>query len=122
MSILKSIASWKILAPALIAIMVAWLMISCSIFISSVRATGRVVQLVQKGSGDDMYYCPVTVFRDKAGIEHTIQASGGSNPPRFPVGSTVSILYRTQNPEAGRIEDRFIMWIAPLLFIALGIL
>ena len=122
MSILKSIASWKILAPVLIAIMVVWLMISCVIFISSIRATGRVVQLVQKGSGDDVYYCPVTVFRDTAGIEHTIHSSGGSNPPRFPVGSTVSILYRTQNPEASMIEDRFMMWIAPLLFIALGIL
>jgi hypothetical protein len=121
MSILKSIASWKILAPALIAVMVTWLMISCVIFISSVRATGRVVQLVEKGSGDDVCYYPVTVFRDTAGIEHTIRSSGSSNPPRFPVGSTVSVLYRTQNPDAGMIEDRFMMGIAPLLFIALGV-
>jgi len=118
---LKSIASWKILAPVIIVIMVSWLMISCVIYISSVRATGTVVKLVEKGSGDNICYYPVTVFRDTAGMEHTIHSSGGSNPPRFLVGSTVSVLYRTQNPDAGMIEDHFMMWIAPLLFIVLGI-
>jgi hypothetical protein len=70
--ILKSIASWKILAPAIIVVMVTWLIISGVVSISFVRATGKVVQLVQKGSGDDAYYCPITVFQDAAGIEHTI--------------------------------------------------
>jgi hypothetical protein len=121
MSILKSIASWKILAPVLIAIMVTWLMISCVIFISSVRADGIVIQSVERGSGDNVVYCPVFVFRDSSGFEHTNRATGGSNPPRFPVGSKVSILYRTSNPDTGQIDDRFMLWICPLLFIALGI-
>lgn len=119
--ILKSIASWRILAPAIIAVMVTWLLISCVISVSFVRASGKVVRLVQKGSDADSYYCPVTIFRDAAGVEHTIQSSGGSNPPRFPVGSTVTVLYRTKNPDAGMIEDHVLLWIVPLVSIALGV-
>ena len=119
--ILKCISTWKILAPTLIALMVVWLVISSVISFTYTPAAGKVVELVQKGSGDDIYFCPVTVFRDAAGIEHTIRSSGGSNPPRFPVGSTVSVLYRAQNPDAGLIEDRFMFWICPSLLIALGI-
>lgn len=119
--ILKCIATWKILAPTLIAISVVWLAISGVMSLTYTQTAGRVVQLVQNGSGDDIYFCPVTVFRDAAGVEHTIHSSGGSNPPRFPVGSTVSVLYPAQNPDAGMIEDRFILWICPSLLIVLGI-
>jgi hypothetical protein len=122
MSILLSIAkSWKILAPVFIAVMALWLMISCAILFSSVRAEGMVTQLIEKHSGDDVYYCPVTVFRDSSGVEHTIRSSGGSNPPRFPVGAKVSVLYRTQNPDAGYLEDRFMLWIAPSLLIVISV-
>jgi hypothetical protein len=119
--ILKCIATWKILAPTLIALMVVWLAISCVISLTYAQAAGRVMQLVQKGSGDDIYFCPVTVFRDTAGVEHTIHSSGGSNPPRFPVGSTVTVLYRAQSPDTGMIQDRFMMWVAPSLFIVIGV-
>lgn len=120
--LLKCIATWKVLAPTIIAlIMVVWLAISCVISLTYTQAAGRVVQLVQKGSGDDIYFCPVTVFRDAAGVEHTLHASGGSNPPRFPVGSAVTVLYRTQSPDTGMIQDRFMLWICPSLLIALGI-
>jgi hypothetical protein len=119
--LLKCIAAWKILAPSVILLMVVWLVISCIISLTYTPAAGKVVELVQKDSGDDIYFCPVTIFRDAAGTEHTIRSSGGSNPPRFPVGSTVSVLYRAQNPDAGMIEDRFMLWICPSLLIALGI-
>jgi hypothetical protein len=119
--ILKSIASSRILALAIIAVMVVWLVISCFISLTFTHAAGRVERLVQKGSGNEVYYYPVTVFRDAVGTEHTIQSSGGSNPPRFPVGTAVTVLYRRGNPDAGMIQDRFVLWIAPLLFIAIGI-
>ena len=119
--ILKCIGSWKILAPALIAVMVVWLAISSIVSLTFTKADGRVTQLIQKGSGEDTYFCPVTTFRDAAGVEHSIHSSGGSNPPRFPVGSVVTVLYRTQSPDAGMIQNRFMMWVAPLLFIGVGI-
>lgn len=118
--VLKSVASWKILAPAIIAVMVIWLIMSSLISLTFTRAAGRVVHLVQKGSGNDIYYCPVTVFRDGTGIEHTIQSSGGSNPPRFRVGNAVTVLYRAENPDSAMIQDRFMLWIYPLLFLAIG--
>ena len=120
MRILQTIAgSCKIVAPVGIVIMLVWLMVSCVILFSSVRADGTVVQSVERGSGDDLVYCPVFIFRDSSGFEHTNRATGGSNPPRFPVGSKVSVLYRTSNPDAAQIDDSFMLWICPLIFIAL---
>ena len=58
-------------------------------------------------------------FRDGSGVVHTIRSSGGSNPPRFPVGAKVSVLYRTQNPDAAFLEDHFMFWTAPALLFAL---
>jgi len=85
------------------------------------RADGTVVQLIENGSGDNVIYIPVFVFQDKSGIQHTNQSSGGSNPPRFPVGSKITVFYPLQNPNGGLIEDRLLMWGAPLILIALSI-
>ena len=107
--------SLTVLAPVFIAVMVVWLMVSCTIYFSSIRAVGTVVQLIEKGSGDNVYYCPVFVFRDIAGIEHTNHASGGSNPPRHPVGAKISVLYREKNPDTGQIDDPIIFWVVPVI-------
>jgi hypothetical protein len=80
-----------------------------------------VVQLVQDGSGDNVSFIPVFVFRDSSGIEYTNRSSSGSNPPRFPAGNTVSVLYRANNPGAGMIEDRVLMWVVPIVALALSI-
>ena len=122
MSMLQPIARFnKVLALGLfIAIAGMWLMVSCFISIANVRGTGTVVRLVQQGHGNDVIYCPVAIFHDSAGIAHTISSSAGSNPPRFPVGSTVTILYKAQNPDGGMIEDRFMLWIAPSLIIVIS--
>ena len=120
MNLLQSIArSWKILAPVGISIAAFWLMISSAILFSSVRTEGVVTQSIEKHSNDGVYYCPVIVFRDGSGVAHTIRSSGGSNPPRFPVGAKVSVLYRPQNPDAAFMEDRFMFWVAPALLFAL---
>jgi hypothetical protein len=119
---LKSVSTTlMIMAPVVIVIMVVWLMVSCAILFSSARADGRVVQLIENGQRDNLIYIPVFVFRDGSGIEHTNRATGGSNPPRFPVGSKVSVLYRTQNPENGQIDDRLMLWVVPMIFIAISI-
>jgi hypothetical protein len=120
-TILKSIASWRILAPTVIAIGILWLAISSIMSLAYIHTNGTVVQSIQNGSGDNAVYCPVFVFQDKSGVQHTNQTSSGSNPPRFPVGSKVTILYQEKNPSAGLIEDRLLMWLVPSIFIALGI-
>ncbi len=119
--ILESIASSRILAPTIIVIGVLWLAISSVMSLAYVRADGTVVQSIENGSGDNAVYCPVFVFQDKSGVLHTNQSSSGSNPPRFPVGSKVTILYPSQNPSGGTIEDLLLMWAVPSIFIALGI-
>jgi hypothetical protein len=96
-----------------------WLICSLGWVLSSVRASGRVVQSVQRHLQDgDVVYCPVFAFQDAAGLDHTIHSSAGSNPPRFPVGSGVSVLYQTRDPANAHIEDWFILWKAPLMLMA----
>ena len=120
-SILNSIASWRILAPVGIAIGVLWLAISSVMSLAYTRTDGTVLQLIEKGSGDNAVYCPVFVFQDKSGVLHTNQSSGGSNPPRFPVGAKVTVLYQSQNPVSGIIEDFVLLWIVPSALIAVSI-
>ncbi|HTB82447.1 MAG TPA: DUF3592 domain-containing protein [Candidatus Sulfotelmatobacter sp.] len=119
--ILKSIAAWRILAPTGIAIGILWLVISSIMSLVYVCTDGVVIRSIQNGSGDNAVFCPVFVFQDKSGTQHTNQSTGGSNPPRFPVGSKVMILYPAKNPDAGLIEDRLLMWIVPSILIGLGI-
>ena len=89
-----------ILVPVFIVMMVVWLMISCIIFFLQYVLIWRVTQLVEKHAGDDVYR-PVFVFTDGSGVEHKISSSFGNNPPRFPVGSKVSILYQATDPDDG---------------------
>ncbi|MGZ4975473.1 MAG: DUF3592 domain-containing protein [Limisphaerales bacterium] len=113
---------WAItaLSFAFIAAALLWLLVSTLIVTSHVRANGTVIKSIKEDHGAGVYYRPVAVFRDQAGVEHTVRASGGSNPPRFPVGTTVAILYHTNKPEDGMIEDRFILWGAPLCLMAIA--
>jgi hypothetical protein len=109
------------LAPVGIAIGVLWLAISSVMLFAYARANGTVVQLIEKGSGDNAVYCPIFVFQDKSGVLHTNQSSSGSNPPRFPVSAKVAILYPSQNPSDGMIEDFVLLWVVPSVLIVLSI-
>jgi len=120
--ILKRFAPLRLIAPVFAVVCVVWLSISGVLCHSYVRVNGRVVDQVPKGSGDNMCYCPVTVYRDVTGVEHTVHSSFGSNPPRFPVGSAVSVLYQPQNPDDGMIEDHLMLWTVPLIFFGLSII
>jgi len=97
-----------------------WFIYSWSVTHTSKRTVGHVVELVEKHY-QDIVYCPVFVFQDASGVEHTVHSTVG-NPPRFPVGSTVSVLYRESDPADAQIEDRFILWIAPVLFLGLSMI
>jgi hypothetical protein len=98
-----------------------WLLCSWLWTYSSVRTSGRVVQLVQRHDTDVDYYCPVFVFRDADGLDHTNHSLAGSNPPRFPVGTRVSVLYQPWDPSNAHIEDPFVLWIAPLILMAISV-
>jgi hypothetical protein len=108
------------LAALLFTVTLLWLLCSLLLTYSFARSNGRVVQLVERHD-TEVVYCPVFVFRDAAGLDHTIHSSAGSNPPRFPVGSSVSVLYQPRDPSNAHIEDRFIFWIAPVILMAISV-
>lgn len=111
------------LAALFVAGTLLWLLCSFLFTHSSARANGKVVQLVEHHFTHDteVVYCPVFVFKDAAGLDHAIHSSAGSNPPRFPVGTSVSVLYQLRDPSNAHIEDRFILWIAPVILMAISV-
>jgi hypothetical protein len=109
------------LAGLFITIITGWLIYSWSVTHHSDRVQGTVVQLLERHY-DDTVFCPVFVFRDSSGTEHRVQSSVGSNPPRFPIGSKLSVLYSPANPEDAQIEDHFFLWTAPLIFFGFSVL
>ena len=118
----ENISSCVIALAALsITLTVGWLLYSCYLTYSSLRTSGIVVQLVERRY-KDVVYCPVFTFRDASGVDHTIHSSVGSNPPRFPVGTAVSVLYRPKNPAGAQIEDRVILWLVPVILMALSVI
>ncbi len=109
------------LAGLFITFVIGWLIYSWSVTRHSDRVQGTVVQLLERHY-DDTVFCPVFVFRDRSGTDHRVQSSVGSNPPRFRVGSKVSVLYSSTNPDDAQIEDRFFLWTAPLICFGLSML
>jgi hypothetical protein len=90
-----------------------WLIYSWSVLANSVRVTGTVVSQQERQSHDDgeTVFAPIFEFQDRDGVKHTVASGSGSRPPRFPVGSSVTVLYSPSTPSEARIRD----WVRPLL-------
>ncbi|HAU28772.1 MAG TPA: hypothetical protein DCW68_01495 [Rhodospirillaceae bacterium] len=65
-------------------------------------------------------YAPVVRFLDEAGTYHEFTSQVGSNPPRWPNGSGVEILYDPKNPETASISMPLVLWTKPLILAAIG--
>ena len=83
---------------------------------TATRGTGRITQLVESKDKDgDTLYTPVFVFRDAAGIEHTVYSSIASYPPSHQVGDSVFVLYSPQSPQDAKIDSFFSLWGLPAI-------
>lgn len=110
------------LAGLFLTITIGWFIWSWGLTHHSLRAVGTVVQLIEEKPDHGPYYCPVFTFRDATGAEHTVRSYTGSNPPRFPAGSKVTVLYRANEPNEAHIEDRFFFWVAPSIVAVMALL
>lgn len=83
---------------------------------SASRASGTVIELERRQSGDDgPTYYPVIRFIDADGREVTFTSSTGSNPPSKREGDKVDVLYDPKNPNEAELNSFFALWFGPLM-------
>ena len=95
---------------ALVSLLFGWRFVH-----SAARADARVIQMVEKHGEYGKLHAPVFVFRDANGAEYTVRSKTGTNPPKYQVGDTVSVLYSPENPERAKIDWFFSLWGLPFV-------
>ena len=92
---------------------------------TAVEAQGAVIGLREglstgaHGESSTVYY-PIIRFADKAGQDHTLYSSSGSDPPAYEVGERVSVLYDPANPKEAKVNSFTGLWLWPLLLGIIG--
>jgi hypothetical protein len=96
-------------------------------FISeAVKTEGTVVRLDASWAGSSNFsqhsriYRPVVRFTDQNGSQHEFISSSGSNPPSYPEGEKVELLYLPAEPESAQINDFFSLWAGSIILGGLG--
>jgi len=87
----------------------------------AVKTKGKVLDLKEYSSGDGVVYRPVFSFMDNAGNNHTIHSTWGSNPPRYGIGDSVSVLYDPEEPENAKTDSFFDLWLYSIIGVFGGI-
>lgn len=82
-------------------------------------AKGAVVELRKTESADSTNFIPVIEFNTES--QQKIRFEGMSTSPPYVVGTSVSVLYRTSNPNDARIDEFVQRWLFPSLFTPIGI-
>ena len=119
----KAVALLMIVAGLLcLLVAAAWAIYSWHLVSASMRATGRITQLIERCDGKgNSYFYPVFTYADRRGTEHTIDSNVGTYPPPHRVGDTVVVLYTPGSEQDARIDDWSVLWGIPLLLVFLGV-
>lgn len=86
------------------------------------RTSGTVIEMRQQTDKDSgsVSYAPTFRFLDAAGAPHTVSSSFYSSPPEFHVGDSVTVLYRSDDPQTARIDSYWQVWGLPSLLGIIG--
>jgi hypothetical protein len=106
----------------LLAVAARELWVARALSVSGEHVQGRVVALDERQDDEGTSWYLVAEFEAPPGTSHRIRGGIGSGRrDDYPTGQTVSIVYPTGNPEAGRIEMPQELW-GPGLMALLGAL
>jgi hypothetical protein len=86
------------------------------------RAGGAVIEMRQQTDKDSgsVSYAPTFRFQDASGTQRTVSSPFYSSPSEFHVGDSVTVLYRSDDPEAARIDTYWQVWGLPSLLGIIG--
>lgn len=114
-----------IILPAvglLLIIIAAVLFVRTIIFLlSSRKAKGTIVRMMQYSDATGSRYDPVFQFTTADGRTMEVEDSLGSNPPQFRVGQSINVLYDPNNPGRARINKWMNLYFAPFLLSSIGL-
>ena len=91
------------------------------------KTSGQVTKLVSMKSqmdrdwNRDLYY-PKISFTDQKGEVITFLSNSGSNPSRYSVGNTVTVLYKQDSPQNVVIASFDNLWLPTLIFGGAGVI
>jgi hypothetical protein len=65
---------------------------------------------------------PVLRFQTDDGQSHTIRLNdSATNPPKFQVGDTLTVLYERSNPNRATPDSFAQLWIVPVILLGIGL-
>jgi len=85
-------------------------------------APGIVVDLEPSSVRNGTVYHTVFKFTDKNGKTHQCRTSSASDPPPYPAGSQITVLYQLDDPESARIKCFSQLWLWPMILLVWGML
>lgn len=89
-----------------------------SFIADSVMAEAHVVAL--QSSRRSSYYTLFS-FQDTTGTFHTNRSATAQAPPPFSVGSQITVLYPSSDPESARIKTFGSLWLVPTFLFGFGV-
>jgi hypothetical protein len=84
-------------------------------------APGVVVGF-ERGDGDERQPAPVVLFETPRGEEHRFRADLYVAWRDYGMGETVPVLYDPERPGDARVDDSLLLWVAPLVAAAFGLI
>ena len=65
-------------------------------------------------------YYPTVEFKDARGAEQRVELSTGGSPPKYSVGTAVTLLYDHDNPNHAEMASFVELWFLPLFLLGGG--
>lgn len=85
-----------------------------SLLAHSQHATARLVEWQEKRTHFGLQYIPVFAYEDNTGRQWKIVSSRSTHAPIRALDQTAEVVYPTDNPGQGQLEDFFTRWGAAL--------
>lgn len=74
-------------------------------------ANGTVIDIISSRSNDnEIMYKPIFSFETQGGDKIQFTSSTSSNPPKYAMGETATVLYQEFSPEKARVKAYFSLW------------
>ena len=91
-------------------------------FITRAWPVSGVVVGFERGDGDEPTTAPVVRFETPRGEEHRFRADLYIAWRDYGMGDAVPVLYDPQEPADARVDDSLLLWLAPLVAAAFGLI
>lgn len=87
-----------------------------------IRTEARIVEIIEKRSGPDVFHYPVFEFETKQKQLIRKESDAGTSGGSYVKGQQVEVLYIEEDPKSASIYNKFLLIMFPRIFIVLGMI